>query len=187
MDLEKSGRGAIERMVEAYGFTTRQALCDKLGVTKSSLATRYMRDSFPSDWVIQCALETGASLKWLATGKGSHFEARRADVIEIDNKKLIDGKLFDAGFIIFDKVFIPQDLTAPVVLTDNSVTYLADLNFSEVKDGRWLINIDGNISIKELIRVPGGKIRIEGGKFSFECGLDEIIVIAHIKSITTKA
>lgn len=30
MNLEKGGRGAIERMVEAYGFKTRQALCDHL-------------------------------------------------------------------------------------------------------------------------------------------------------------
>ena len=32
MNLEKGGRGAIERMVEAYGFKTRQALCDHLGI-----------------------------------------------------------------------------------------------------------------------------------------------------------
>lgn len=57
MDLDKGGRGAIERMVEVYRFTTRKALCEKLGVSKSTLATRYTRDSFPSDWVIQCALE----------------------------------------------------------------------------------------------------------------------------------
>ncbi|EIN3471841.1 helix-turn-helix domain containing protein, partial [Shigella flexneri] len=52
MNLEKGGRGAIERMVEAYGFKTRQALCDHLGISKSTLATRYMRDSFPAEWVI---------------------------------------------------------------------------------------------------------------------------------------
>lgn len=34
MNLEKGGRGAIERMVEAYGFKTRQALCDHLGISK---------------------------------------------------------------------------------------------------------------------------------------------------------
>lgn len=62
MNLEKGGRGAIERMVEAYGFKTRQALCDHLGISKSTLATRYMRDSFPAEWVIQCALETAPRL-----------------------------------------------------------------------------------------------------------------------------
>lgn len=55
MDFNSGGKKAIERLVEAYGFGTRQALCDHLGVSKSTMATRYMRDIFPADWVIQCA------------------------------------------------------------------------------------------------------------------------------------
>lgn len=70
MSLEKGGRGAIERMVEAYDLKTRQALCYHLGISKSTLATRYMRDSFPAEWVIQCALETNSTLQWLTTGEG---------------------------------------------------------------------------------------------------------------------
>ena len=49
---------------------TRQALADHIGVSKSTLANRYMRDTFPADWIIQCSLETGASLTWLTTGNG---------------------------------------------------------------------------------------------------------------------
>lgn len=66
----QGGKAAIERLVEAYGFTTRQALADHLEVSKSTLANRYMRDTFPADWIIQCAIETGISLNWLTTGKG---------------------------------------------------------------------------------------------------------------------
>lgn len=32
MGFEKGGRGAIRRMFKAYDFTTRQALCNQLGV-----------------------------------------------------------------------------------------------------------------------------------------------------------
>lgn len=46
MDFNSGGKKAIERLVEAYGFGTRQALCDHLGVSKSTMATRYMRDIF---------------------------------------------------------------------------------------------------------------------------------------------
>lgn len=70
-------KAAIERLVKAYGFTTRQALADHLGVSKSTLANRYMRDTFPADWIIQCALETGVSLRWLSTSDGPmHLDAR---------------------------------------------------------------------------------------------------------------
>ncbi|EAR2857112.1 bacteriophage CI repressor, partial [Salmonella enterica] len=67
LNFESGGREAIERLVSAYGFTTRQALADHLKVSKSTLANRYLRDTFPSDWIIQCAIETGATLTWLAT------------------------------------------------------------------------------------------------------------------------
>lgn len=110
MNLEKGGREAIERMVEAYGYTTRQALCDHLGVSKSTLATRYMRDSFPAEWVIQCALETGASLKWLVSGEGVKFESNKSDVVIVPKKNLLDGKMLDASHLLFDKAFCPMTL-----------------------------------------------------------------------------
>ncbi|HBJ1429009.1 TPA: helix-turn-helix domain containing protein, partial [Escherichia coli] len=100
MNLEKGGRGAIERMVEAYGFKTRQALCDHLGISKSTLATRYMRDSFPAEWVIQCALETGTSLEWLTTGQGSKESSQKENTKEIERKILSSGKLLPDGYYI---------------------------------------------------------------------------------------
>ncbi|MCU6527849.1 helix-turn-helix domain containing protein, partial [Escherichia coli] len=92
MNLEKGGRGAIERMVEAYGFKTRQALCDHLGISKSTLATRYMRDSFPAEWVIQCALETGTSLSWLTNGYGIKEGSQNENTKELPLKILYDGE-----------------------------------------------------------------------------------------------
>lgn len=105
MSLEKGGRGAIERMVEAYGFKTRQALCDHLGISKSTLATRYMRDSFPAEWVIQCALETGASLNWLTTGHGSKQTSGNTNTMEVVKYVLSDGTLQEDGFIFSIKNF----------------------------------------------------------------------------------
>jgi len=93
MDFKTGGQKVIERLVEVYGFTTRQVLCDHLGVSKSTLATRYMRDLFPAEWVVQCALETGVELKWLTTGHGNMFNDRKSDIVEIENvvsiKKLV--------------------------------------------------------------------------------------------------
>lgn len=67
---DSGGRDAINRLIKAYNFSSRQQLCDHLSVSKSTMANRYLRDSFPAKWVIQCALETGVSLFWLATGQG---------------------------------------------------------------------------------------------------------------------
>ncbi|HIE6453059.1 TPA: phage repressor protein CI [Serratia marcescens] len=187
MDLVKGGRGAIERMVEAYGFSTRQALCEQLGVSKSTLATRYMRDSFPSDWVIQCTLETGVSLRWLTTGQGLMYEDARGNILEIPRKKLIDGKLFDSNYYIFDKAFLPVVLKKPISITDGEIVYIADYSFSDISDGKWLLDIDGKTSIREVAILPGKKLRVEGGKFTFDCAIEDVNFLAKIMSITLKA
>lgn len=187
MDLEKGGRGAIERMVEAYGFTTRQALCDQLGVSKGTLANRYMRDSFPAEWVIQCALETGASLQWLTNGTGFQFDHLRTDIIDVPKKKLIEGSLYDSGFYIFDKVFLHHNIKNPLAIISNDINYIVETEFLEVQDGKWLIDIDSNISIKDIVRIPGEKVRILDSKTSYDCRIDELKFIAKVVSITSLA
>lgn len=79
----QGGKAAIERLVEAYGFTTRQALADHLDVSKSTLANRYMRDTFPADWIIQCALETGVSLRWLSTSEGPMWVDAKTQIMSL--------------------------------------------------------------------------------------------------------
>ena len=170
-------------MVEAYGFTTRQALCDQLGVTKGTMANRYMRDSFPSDWVIQCALETGASLRWLTTGSGVIFENLRTDIIELTKKKIIEGKLFDAGFYFFDKAFLPLNMQNPLIVIDKNRSYICDSHFSNIHDGNWLIKIDDNISIKRITNIPGNNVAVSDEITNFTCDKDLIVFIAKTTAI----
>lgn len=180
MELDKGGRGAIERMVEAYGFTTRQALCEKLGVSKSTLATRYMRDSFPSDWVIQCALETGASLRWLTTGNGLIFENLRTDITEIRTKKVIDGQLFDAGTHYFDKAFTDISFKEPIFLIDGHNKYVAEQKIDQIVDGLWLVSIDGEVSVRSVYRLPNNIVRVESERLSFESNINDIGFILQL-------
>jgi len=183
MDFNVGGRGAIERMVEAYGFTTRQALCDKLGVSKSSLATRYMRDSFPSDWVIQCALETGVSLEWLVYGSGESRQTIANDLLRLPHKKIIDGQLFDASFYFYDKALLPLNIIKPAIVSDSGKNYFVDFNINEIIDGTWLLDIEGKTSIKKIMRIPVGKVKITNDISSFECLLEDIKFLAKCDSI----
>lgn len=60
-----------------------------------------MRDTFPADWIIQCSLETGASLTWLTTGNGAMFEKPRINTITIPYHKIIDGSLAQETVLTF--------------------------------------------------------------------------------------
>ena len=196
MNLKNGGQAVITRLLEAYGFKTRQALCDQLKVSTSTMGTRWMRDVFPADWVIQCTIETGASVEWLSFGTGEKFpngtnknsnenvnsanENLLGDVVAVTRKKVIDGNLYDSNFYMLDKAMLPSHLSKPMIIVDDDVSYLADQKNNELTDGTWLVEIEGQVSIKELIRIPVGRVRVTSvpGSASFECGIDDLKPLA---------
>ncbi|WP_262260634.1 phage repressor protein CI [Serratia proteamaculans] len=186
MDLEKGGRGAIERMVEAYGFTTRQALCDQLGVSKGTLANRYMRDSFPAEWVIQCALETGFSLQWLVTGTGTSSNDIESDIIDVPKIKIIAGTLFESNKYFFDKAILPSKYKKLLCLDEENTSYILDEAGELITDGKWLVNIDGSFYLKDITRIPGNRILVSSKESNFECFLEEVKFLAKVVVVITK-
>lgn len=186
MDFSSGGKKVIERLVEAYGFTTRQALCDHLGVSKSTMATRYMRDIFPADWVLQCAIETGNSLKWLSFGEGDKKNSLDIDTRTLPKKILNNGRLEDDGSYIFDNAFLPTDLTEAIVVSDEHSEFICEMKFKDVRDGKWLIDIDGELSFRIITRLPGGRVHIASEKHSFECALTDISIFAKVMISCTR-
>lgn len=180
MNLEKGGRGAIERMVEAYGFKTRQALCDHLGISKSTLATRYMRDSFPAEWVIQCALETESDLAWLVTGTGRPTSSQKENTTILPRFDLVEGVLSENGAVTFDNSLLPTKVSRLFYVRHGHDNYVSSKDFTNVRDGIWLVNIDNEVSIREITRLPKNKILVSGGSKEFDCMLDDIEVTASV-------
>lgn len=183
MEFNQGAKAAIERMVEAYGVKTKLALCDALGVTASALSNRQVRDSFPAEYVLKCALDTGASLRWLTYGQGEMFEQNvitAPTALAVPSKKLLDRQLHEGETLLLDKAFLPENIKNPIVLTDGNTRYIATLAYDEIYDGMWAINIDGNISIREIVRIPGNKVNISDDRHSFDCALNELNAIAKI-------
>lgn len=180
MNLESGGRAAIDRLIEAYGFSTRQQLCEHLGVSKSTMANRYLRDSFPADFIVRCALESGASLRWLATGEGPMYDDGKNDVVSISRKKLLNGKLYDSNYYLFDKAFLPDGLQDPIVIVDGDVTYIADRKFDDVTDGKWLIEIENKTVLRNVLRMPNKQIKIGLDNLSFDCKITDVTFLSKI-------
>lgn len=177
----RGGKEVIARILEAYGFTTRIALCNQLGVSQSTMANRYARDTFPADWVIVCHLETGASLIWLSTGEGSRFlGGNDENITYLKRMDITNGNISTQNDVIADTSTIPEGLNSPFILNADKTTYLADRYDGELVDGFWFIEIDGIVSVRELYRFPGGRVRVENGKASFECKIDDIKILGKI-------
>lgn len=202
---DTGGKEAIERLLEAYGFTTKQALSEHLNVSKSTMANRVLRDSFPADWIIQCALETGVSLLWLATGQGNmrdenetKNESRNVTkpamrplskliTPSIPKGKLENGMLSVDEEIFLDRSILPTQFEESMFLETPTDCYLIDKSVKQVSNGFWLIDIDGMIIIAKIARVPGNRIVVHQEESTFECSIDDIEIIGRavkvIKSI----
>ncbi|WP_045957865.1 phage repressor protein CI [Xenorhabdus poinarii] len=196
MGADSGGRPAIERLVRAYGFKSRQALSDHLGVSKSTMANRYLRDSFPADWIIQCNLETGASLLWLSTGQGDMYPEgengkkteRLEDIIapSIPRVKLAGGKLNEASPVILDSELIPNGLQNPLIIDDHTSWYLLDTQEDSIQDGLWLVDIEGMHSIKKIAKIPISKIRVSDNDVTFDCAISDIQFIGRVVLVISR-
>lgn len=176
----RCGKAAIDCLVEAYGFTTRQALVDHFGISKSTLTNRYMRVTFPADYINQYALETGTSLNWLITGNGCKQGAQAPKLIEIEKRILESRTFFKKEPYIFDRYFPPRNFKKLVIVISENSYFIYELSFDEIRDGNWVVNIDGKKLIRTLTRLQGNCIHIDGGDHPFDCATSNIDVIAKI-------
>ncbi|ELC7393226.1 MULTISPECIES: phage repressor protein CI [Enterobacter] len=183
IEFSQGGAEVLDRVIQAYGFNTKLALAEHLDIASSSLANRYKRDFFPADIVVKCMAETGATLEWLATGQGRKFNDEDLDIMKLPRKKIVDGKLYESGFLMLDKVTflpgkpLPQN---PVCVIDNSLQYIIDQHFTEVYDDVWLVEVEGKTSVRTLTRIPVGKVRVSGVGMAFDCGIDDIKIIGRV-------
>lgn len=183
LEFSKGGSEVLDRVIQAYGFTSKLALANHLDIASSSLANRYKRDFFPSDIVVRCIAETGATLEWLATGQGKKFNDEELDIMKMSRQKIVDGKLYDAGFLMLDKVtFLPGKPLpqSPLCVIEGSQQYIIEQDFSEVYDDEWLVEIEGKNSIRTLTRIPIKQVRVSGIGMAFDCGIDDIKIIGRV-------
>ncbi|WP_193147814.1 phage repressor protein CI [Citrobacter freundii] len=173
----------LDRVIDAYGFTSKLMLADHFDMASSSLAGRYKRGGFPADMVVRCVAETGANLEWLATGHGRKFNDEELDILRIPRRKIVDGQLYESGLLMLDKVIflpgkpLPQN---PICIVDNAMQYIVEQQFSEVYDDDWLVDIEGKISVRTLTRIPVKKVRVSGVGMAFDCEIDDITILGRV-------
>lgn len=183
IEFSQGGSAVLDRVIQAYGFSTKLALADHLDIASSSLANRYKRDFFPADIVVKCMAETGVTLEWLATGQGRKYENEEIDILKMPRRKIVDGLLYESGMFMLDKVtFLPGKPlpTSPMCVLEGNDQFIVDTSFNEVYDDKWLVEIEGKTSIRTLTRIPVSKVRVSGVGMAFDCGIEEIKILGRV-------
>ncbi|EJO45638.1 phage repressor protein CI [Enterobacter sp. SST3] len=174
--MASGGKPVLRRILDAYGFSMQKELGDLLGISSGTISTWVRRDFFPGDVVVTCALDTGVSLEWLATGKGQMRADKEAAISNYSIKKsrLESGELKDAGAWYPDPSMIPSDSEELIFVEGVGSSWLVDRSASNISNGRWLIDIDGALDVFDVIRLPGGKVRLTNKSAEFECNISDI-------------
>ena len=160
------GIAAVERMMRAYNLKVQRELATYLGAGTGTISTWIKRDYFPGKEIVLCALETGVSLHWLATGEGEPREPVKSGSQEIaksiTRKNLDDGLLIDASPVLLDSELLSAQTIEPelISLSNQKRYFLVERQFKNVADGLWLIEKAGVTSISNIARLPGDVWRI---------------------------
>lgn len=178
--LSTGGRAVLSRIIDAYGFKTQKELGEHLNISSGTISTWVRREYFPGDVVITCALDTGASLEWLATGEVTnslHHEVAVPEIPVITKKILLAGKLDDDGFCYIDHSFIPDGVNSKnlIFVRSGKSSWLIEMDVNELSNGSWLLDIDGTLDVYAVSKRPGNKLRVIGQDGEFECLTNEVI------------
>lgn len=174
--MSNGGKSVLRRIMDAYGFTLQKQLCDLLEISSGTVSTWIRRDYFPGDVVVACALDTGVSLQWLATGKGEPrtVKAKEDSMPAIPRKNLSAGILQDAGNCCIDLSFLPHTLIKPIIVFSNTISWVVDVSINEISNGRWLLGVDGKYDVYDIALLPGKKISVISKASNFICEAAEV-------------
>ncbi|EPY8401039.1 phage repressor protein CI [Enterobacter ludwigii] len=184
LDSQVNNEKLLDRICQVYGFTQKIQLARHFNIAASSLQNRYARGTISYDFAVQCALDTGASLRWLMTGQGAQFEGNPApgDPVAVVTFTLSDGQLEENSTLSIDSHLFSKPLTRGIAVRSEAKLHFVEKG-APLTDGLWLVEIEGTISLRDLTLLPGKKLHVAGGKVPFECGIDEIKTLGRVVGI----
>lgn len=184
---ESGGKVVLRRIMDAYGFTLQKQLGDLLDIPSGTMSAWVRREHFPGEIVIVCALDTGVSLYWLATGNGSMYEQKTEDsaalpigLKQITKYSIQTGQLSESGAWFCDETLIEAGVNNPVLVEKTGQRWLVDLDAKNIANGRWLIDVDGTCDVYDVARLPGNRLTVKNVSSQFECLVDEIKCVGMV-------
>ncbi|WJV52916.1 phage repressor protein CI [Pectobacteriaceae bacterium CE90] len=196
--LDTGGRSVLTRLMDAYGFKMQKELGELFDLSSGTISTWIRREHFPGDIVITCALDTGVSLRWLATGEGPTIDTyteKKTDTTITDVNKsassysvdsinripqytLINGKMEERGMWICDKS-LTDGAVSPAYIYAAHGQWVIDMSPDTISNGKWLLDIDGDIDVYRVARIPGNLLKISGPT-EFDCSIDDVKPVGKV-------
>ncbi|BEM57475.1 hypothetical protein SME22J_13360 [Serratia marcescens] len=172
------GKPVLRRMLDAYGFRTQKELGDFLDISTATISTWVRREYFPGDAVVACALDTGVSLLWLATGQGNpgnfNLVTKEKTSVTLQHWSISSGDLIKIGSWVCDPSLVSGPTEFIGIVDKNETSWIVDFSNYNLGNGKYLLNVDGVYDVYTTSRIPGNKIRVSTNIFEFECDVGSV-------------
>ncbi|MEC6831035.1 phage repressor protein CI [Photobacterium toruni] len=182
----QGGRTITERLKEITHVREFQDLADVYNIPRSTISTWHTRNITPFEVVLRTCLATGCSLKWLVLGEGEPFTAEtntNESIESVSISKILNGTLVDNSSIGIDLLTLERyglhAASTKAIDHDGNIHFVNTLENNPTV-GRYLISIDGNISINRIQRLPGKKLAMNFGDSTIEISDEDIDVVGRI-------
>ncbi|QUM84597.1 helix-turn-helix domain-containing protein [Moritella sp. 28] len=180
----QGGKVVTEKLVSITNSGNFQGLTTKFGIPKSTIATWHQREISPFEIAVRVHLAKGVSLKWLLLDQGEAFESAGVMLKEkLVIEKITNGMLDESGEMNLDVSIMERYELTPsitrVIDLDGSLLFV-NTEETNPSSGRYLLDIDGSISINGLQRLPGKKLAMSYGNTSVEVAEADIVVLGRV-------
>ncbi|KXO13304.1 Repressor protein [Moritella sp. JT01] len=184
------GKAITEKLVKIIGSTNLIDLAESLGIPRTTISTWHTRNMTPFEIAVRINLAKGVSLRWLLLDEGDTFESDGVILKEkLIIEKIANSILDESGEMSLDIVTMERygltPATTRVIDLDGSLLFV---NTEEItpSSGRYLLDIDGSISINGLQRLPGKKLAMSYGNTSVEVAEADIVVLGRVTLVMEK-
>lgn len=178
-----NGRDFTEKLKEVTGCKTYDLLSDHYGVPNSTFSTWHTHNRTGFELIIREHLKSGASVRYLALGVGEPFDQQSEPTTALPTFNLVDGVLIESKQRTIDLSTLGDFGLKPsytLVVENDSGIYYLNKESNNPSSGSYLIDIDGQLSINFIQRLPGQKLSINMGDSCIEAKVDDIKVIGRV-------
>ncbi|HAS6878660.1 TPA: transcriptional regulator [Vibrio parahaemolyticus] len=184
-----SGKDFTEKLKDVTNCDTYLKLADVYGIPRTTITTWHTHNRTAFELIVRTHLATGASVRYMALGEGEPFDNKSEPMEALQTFRLVDGALVEAGKVsldlgTLDRFGLKPSLTK--VIEDDARIYYVNTESSNPTSGKYLIDIDGQLSINLIQRLPGHKLSINIGNNSFEASVDDIKVLGRVAMTMNK-
>lgn len=180
----KGGKEITKKLVEVTKSTNLIELAESFDIPRTTISTWHTRNMTPFEIAVRIHLTKGVSLRWLLLDEGEAFETS----VSISKEKLTIERITNGSLDNTDEMSLDTTTMKRYGLTSSN-TRVIDLDGSLLfvnteetipSSGRYLLDIDGSISINHLQRLPGKKLAMSYGNTSIEVAEADIVVLGRV-------